>query len=141
MLSVCCLSVEFVREPEWTLHFGAVACLDVIYSASLFTARPFRAVVDGSSDLPRIGRSLHRRSRKAGSVPRPQFILLIESDDDSGVMDAENLYTFGFTVLTSDTTDDGLTRATDADVIVTGIHVPSSRTPKCDDVYRRVMVL
>ena len=74
-------------------------------------------------------------------MPRPQFILLIESDDDSGVMDAENLYTFGFTVLTADTTDDGLTRGTDADVIVTGIRVPGSRTPKCEEVYRRVMVL
>src|SRR5437879_2894196 len=35
------------------------------------------AVVDGSLDLPRIGRSLHRRSREAGRLRRPQSILLI----------------------------------------------------------------
>jgi hypothetical protein len=34
-----------------------------------------------------------------------------------------------------------LTRASDADDIVTRIRVPGSRTPKCDEVYRRVMVL
>jgi hypothetical protein len=34
-----------------------------------------------------------------------------------------------------------MTRATDADVIVTGIRVPGSRMPKCEEVYRRVMVL
>jgi hypothetical protein len=38
-------SIEFVREPEWTLNFCAVACSDVINSAFLFTARPFRAIV------------------------------------------------------------------------------------------------
>src|ERR1700674_7122 len=69
---------------------------------------------------------LHRRSRKAGPVPRPQSILLIERDDDSRVMYAEYLQTFGFTVLTADTTDDGFTRASDADVMVTGIRVPGS---------------
>ena len=74
-------------------------------------------------------------------MPRAQFILLIEPDDDSRVMFAEYVYTFGFTVLTSDTTHDGLTRATDAEVIVTAIHVPGSRAAKCDDIYRRVMVL
>jgi len=68
-------------------------------------------------------------------VSRPQFILLIEPDDDSRVM------YFGFTVLTADATDDGLTRATDAHVIVNWIRVPGSRTPKCEEVYRRVMVL
>jgi DNA-binding response OmpR family regulator len=73
--------------------------------------------------------------------PRPQSILLIEPDDDSRVMYEEYLQAFGFTVLTADTTDAGLTRASDADVIVTGIRVPGSRTPKCDEVYRRVMVL
>jgi hypothetical protein len=73
-------------------------------------------------------------------VPRPQFILLIEPDD-SCVMSAEYQHAFGFTVLTADTTDDGWTRATDADVIVTGIRVPGSRTPKCEEVYRRVTVL
>jgi CheY-like chemotaxis protein len=74
-------------------------------------------------------------------VSRPQFILLIEPDYDSRMIYAEYLHTFGLTVLTADTTDDGLTRATDADVIVTGIRVPGSRTPKCEEVYRRVMVL
>ena len=73
-------------------------------------------------------------------MPRPQFILLIEPDDDSRVMYAEYQHTFGFTVLTADTTDDGLIRA-DAEVIVTGIRVPGSRTPKCQQVYRRVMML
>ncbi len=119
-------SVEFVPEPEWTLHFLHVACSDVRCSDSLFTARPLRAVVDGSPDLPRIGRSLHRRSRKAGPVPRQQSILLIEPYDDRRVMYAEYLHTFGFTVLTADTTDDGLSRARDADVIVTWIGVPGS---------------
>jgi CheY-like chemotaxis protein len=42
------------------------------------------------------------------------------------VTNAEYQDTFGFTLLTADTTDDGLTRATDADVIVTGIRVPGS---------------
>jgi hypothetical protein len=73
-------------------------------------------------------------------VPRQQFILLIEPDDDSRV-NAEYQHTFGFRVLTADTTDNGLTRATDADVIVTGICVPGSRTPICEEVYRCVMVL
>jgi hypothetical protein len=73
-------------------------------------------------------------------MPRLQFILFIEPDD-SRVMYAEYPHTFGFTVLTADTTNDALTRATDADVIVTGIRVPGSRTPTCDEVYRRVMVL
>ena len=73
-------------------------------------------------------------------MPRQQSILLIEPDDDRRVMYAEYLHTFGFTVMTADTTDDGLTRATDADVIVTGIRVPGSRTSKCEAVYRRVMV-
>ena len=73
-------------------------------------------------------------------MPQPQFILLIEPDDDSRVMYAEYQHTFGCTVPTADTTDDGLPD-TDADVIVTGIRVPGSRTPKCEEVYRRVMVL
>jgi hypothetical protein len=78
----------------------------------------------------------------AGSVPRPESILLfIEPDGYSREIYAEYLHTFRFRVLTADTTDDGLTRATDADVIVTGIRVPGSRTPKCEEIYRRVMVL
>ena len=59
-------------------------------------------------------------------MPRPPSLLLIEPKDDSRVMYAEDLHTFGFTVLTADTTDDGLIRASDADVIVTGIRVPGS---------------
>ena len=39
---------------------------------------------------------------------------------------AEYLHTFGFTVLTADTTDDGLSRASDANVIVTGMWAPGS---------------
>jgi hypothetical protein len=75
------------------------------------------------------------------AVPQPQFILIIEPDDDRRVTYAEYQHTFGFTVLTADSTDEGLTRATAADVIVTGIRVPGSRTPKCEEVYCRVMVL
>jgi hypothetical protein len=85
---------------------------------------PLRAIVDGSSDLPRTGRPLHRRSRKAGLVPRPESILFIEPDDDSRDMYADYLRTCGFMVQTADTADDGLIRASDADVIVTGIRVP-----------------
>ena len=59
-------------------------------------------------------------------MPRQQSILLIERDDASRVMYAEYLQTLGFSVLTADTTDDGLTRASDADVIVTWIGVPGS---------------
>jgi DNA-binding response OmpR family regulator len=59
-------------------------------------------------------------------VPTPQSILLIEPNDDRRVMYAEYLHTFGFTVLAADTRDDGLTRASDADVIVTWIGVPGS---------------
>jgi hypothetical protein len=73
-------------------------------------------------------------------VPRPQFILFIEPDD-SRVMYTEYRHTFGVAGLTADTTDDGLTRATDADVIVTGIRVPGWRTPTCDGIYGRVKVL
>jgi DNA-binding response OmpR family regulator len=67
--------------------------------------------------------------------------LVIEPDDDSRVTYAEYLQTFRFTVLTADTGADGFSRASDADVIVTGIRVPASRTPKCQQVYRLVMVL
>jgi hypothetical protein len=75
------------------------------------------------------------------AMPQPQFILLIEVDDDSRVTHADYQHTFGFMVLPADTTGDGLTRATAADVIVTGIRVPGSRTPKCEEVCCRVMVL
>jgi CheY-like chemotaxis protein len=52
--------------------------------------------------------------------------LVIEPDDDSRVTYAEYLQTFRFTVLTADTGADGFSRASDADVIVTGIRVPGS---------------
>ena len=48
---VCVLSLEFVREPEWTLHCCAVACWDVICFVSLFTARPLRAVAEWLTGL------------------------------------------------------------------------------------------
>ena len=53
-------------------------------------------------------------------MPHPQSILLTEPNDDRRMGYAEYLHTFGFTVLTADTTDDGLSRASDANVIVTG---------------------
>jgi response regulator RpfG family c-di-GMP phosphodiesterase len=59
-------------------------------------------------------------------VSRLQSILLIEPEDHRRVMSAEYLHRIGFTVLTADTTDDGLTRAGDAHVFVTWIGVPSS---------------
>ena len=74
-------------------------------------------------------------------MPQPQFILRIEFDDDNRVTHADCQHTFGFTVLPADTTYDGLTRVTAAEVIVTGIRVPGSETPKCEEVYCRVMVL
>jgi two-component system cell cycle response regulator DivK len=59
-------------------------------------------------------------------VPRPQAILLIEPDIDDRDMYGYYLRTFGFTVQTADTTDDGLMHASEADVIVTGMWVPGS---------------
>jgi two-component system cell cycle response regulator DivK len=59
-------------------------------------------------------------------VPHPQSILLTEPNDDRRMGYAEYLHTFGFTVLTADTTDDGLSRASDADVIVIGMWAPGS---------------
>jgi hypothetical protein len=115
--------------------------LDVICCRNLFSARPLRAVVDDSPDLSPIGRFLHRRSRKAGLVPRLQFLLLIEPDDDSRVMYAECQHTSRSTLLAVDTTDDGLIPGTGAEVIVNWICVPGSRTPKYEEIYRRVIML
>ena len=56
---------------------------------------------------------------------RAQSILLIEPEIDRD-MYAYYLHTFGFTVQTADTTDDGLIRAGEADVIVTGIRMRGS---------------
>jgi two-component system, cell cycle response regulator DivK len=56
----------------------------------------------------------------------PQSILLIEPDIDERDMYAWYLHTSGFTVQTADSADDGLMRASEADVIVTGMWVPGS---------------
>jgi CheY-like chemotaxis protein len=53
-------------------------------------------------------------------------VLLVESDDDNREMYAECLRRYGFTILTADTTDEGLRCASDADVIVTEIRVSGS---------------
>ena len=53
-------------------------------------------------------------------------VLLVESHEDSREMYACHLQLLGFTVLTADTTDEGLRRASDADVVVTGIRVHGS---------------
>jgi hypothetical protein len=59
-------------------------------------------------------------------VPHPQSILLTEPNDDRRMGYAEYLHTVGFTVLTADATDDGLSRASDANVIVIGMWAPGS---------------
>jgi hypothetical protein len=74
-------------------------------------------------------------------VPRLQFLLLIEPDDDSRAMYAECRDTFGSALLAVDTTDDGLIRGNDAVVFVNWIRVPGSRAPKYEELYRRVIVL
>jgi two-component system, cell cycle response regulator DivK len=71
------------------------------------------------------GRFTALRERQV-PVPRSQSILLIEPDDERRVRYAEYLHSFGFEVLTADTTDDGLSRAFDADVIVIGMWVSGS---------------
>src|ERR1700681_2892935 len=53
-------------------------------------------------------------------------VLLVESHNDSPEMYACYLQLLGFTVLTADSTDEGLIRASDADVVVTGIRVHGS---------------
>jgi hypothetical protein len=63
-------------------------------------------------------------------MPRLQFLLLIEPDDDSRVMYAECQHTFELTVLAADTTDDGLIRGAEADFIVNWIRLPGSRAPE-----------
>jgi CheY-like chemotaxis protein len=60
---------------HWMLHFCALACSGVISWWEPLHSSPLGAVVDGSRDLPRIGRSLHRRSRKVGRVSRTRSIL------------------------------------------------------------------
>jgi CheY-like chemotaxis protein len=53
-------------------------------------------------------------------------VLLVEPDDDGRKMYAAYLRVCGFAVQTTDTTDEGLKRAGDADVVVTGIRVSGS---------------
>ena len=60
------------------------------------------------------------------TVSPPSTVLLVEPDEDNRDMYAESLRRYGFTVLTAATTDEGLRRASDADVIVTEIRVSGS---------------
>jgi len=57
-------------------------------------------------------------------------VLLIEPHADSREMYTEYLRTCGFVLVIAETTDDGLARAVEADIIVTGIRVPGV----CDGV-------
>jgi two-component system cell cycle response regulator DivK len=59
-------------------------------------------------------------------LPLRSTVLLVESDADTREMYAECLRMSGFTVLSAETTDDGLRSATNADVIVTEIRVSGS---------------
>jgi CheY-like chemotaxis protein len=65
-------------------------------------------------------------SRRDVMPARGAVVLLVESHDDSRDMYADYLRHCGFTVRTADTTDEGLIRASDADVIVTEIRVHGS---------------
>ena len=60
-------------------------------------------------------------SPRQNTLPRRSTVLLVESDEDNREMYAGCLRTWGFTVLTTDTTDEGLRCANNADVIVTDI--------------------
>jgi DNA-binding response OmpR family regulator len=59
-------------------------------------------------------------------LPLRSTVLLVESDADTREMYAECLRMSGFTVLSAETTDDGLRSASNADVIVTEIRVSGS---------------
>jgi CheY-like chemotaxis protein len=65
-------------------------------------------------------------SPRRNDVPLRSIVLLVDSDADNREMYAECMRMWGFTVLTADTTDDGLRCASNADVIVTGIRVHGS---------------
>jgi CheY-like chemotaxis protein len=69
-------------------------------------------------------------------VRPPHTILFIGPADDSREMYAEYLHWCGFAVIHADTTDDGLRRAMEAEIIVTEIRLRGS----CDGVemVRRV---
>jgi len=56
----------------------------------------------------------------------PATVLLVETHRDTREMYAEYLLAFRFTLMTADTTDEGLLRASDVDVVVTGIRVRGS---------------
>jgi hypothetical protein len=60
-------------------------------------------------------------SLRRHALPTTSVVLLIDSHDDSREMYAGYLHICGgFTVLKADTTDDGLSSASDADVINPG---------------------
>jgi len=63
--------------------------------------------------------SPRRVNRRAGA----HTVLLVDSNHDSREMYAEYLSACGFAIQTATTTDDALSRATDVDVVVTGIRV------------------
>ena len=56
----------------------------------------------------------------------PATILLVETHQDTREMYAEYLRAFRFRLIAADTTDEGLLRASDVDVVVTGIRVRGS---------------
>ena len=72
----------------------------------------------------------YRERVRRHASPAASVVLLVEPKDDNRDMFAEYLQACGLTVLTADTTDDGLIRAANADVIVTGIRMPGS----CDGI-------
>ena len=57
---------------------------------------------------------------------RPQSVLFVERDDDNRTMYVEYLRGRGLTIVTADTTDEGLAKAADAALVITGIEVPGS---------------
>jgi|SRR5580700_3853043 two-component system cell cycle response regulator DivK len=65
-------------------------------------------------------------SRRNVPPARSTVVLLVESHEDTRTMYAEYLRGCGFTVMTADSTDEGLRCASDADVIVTEIRVHGS---------------
>jgi two-component system cell cycle response regulator DivK len=65
-------------------------------------------------------------SRRDTLPAHSTLVLLVESHDDTREMYADYLRRYGFAVTTAGTTDDGLRRARDADVIVTEIRVHGS---------------
>jgi CheY-like chemotaxis protein len=75
-------------------------------------------------------------------------VLLVDSDEDGREMYAEYLRIQGFRVQTATTTDDAFSRASEVDVVVTGIRVGGSyegvelvRRLRTDDATRRVPIV